>query len=105
MSVETKGTPDAGIGSARGECPACGMPAPFKRAVIKTGPFVCKGCGRALRTGKSGKAAALAAFAAASLLGKTFGVLAAVAVLLALAIQQWLAIRVYLDESGPGSTQ
>lgn len=91
--------------AANGECPVCAMPVSFGRANLwrRGKPFDCKGCGRLLTTDKARFGIVLGAFALASLLGRTPGLLAVLGVAVALAIYEWLTVRVRLaDEVGHG---
>ena len=87
---------NAQLKTANGECPTCGMPVPFARANFgKRGQlFACKACGEQLRINKVSLGLAVAAFALASYLGKEFGFLAVVGVLILLVIYEWLTVRV-----------
>ena len=104
---ETHRIPGASEATANGECPNCKMPVPLLRAVLlgRGRPFRCKGCGRTLRIDKSGAGLAVAAFAAASILGKMFGFFAVVGVLIVLVIYEWLTVRVRLAGEGAGAPQ
>lgn len=81
------------------------MPLGFMRATLarRGKPFACRGCGRGLTTGKARIGIVMGAFALASLLGKSLGLLAVLALMIALAIYEWLTVRVYLAEDATAS--
>jgi hypothetical protein len=75
------------------------MPLPFMRANFGRGKtYACPACHRQPRTSKTNVAVVLAAFTLAWFASKEFDLLGVLVVLVALAVFEWLTVRVSLEE-------
>lgn len=86
--------------TARGQCPACGMPVPFSRAAIggRGKPFECKACRRSIEVPKLRAVQGGLIGVAGLLLVKLFGYIAILPIALIIAMASWLLAPVRLVE-------
>lgn len=88
--------------TAHGKCPVCRYPVSFAQANFRRGKlFQCKKCSAQLRTGRVNLTLVVALFALGSYLGKQYGLIPVICLLILVVIVEWLTVTVAIAGEVP----